>query len=67
LAGETYISWYGCKPEENPCSKKEYCNRYLFATDLNYDIAVSTLYKICCTEENNYRLFIKKDEPIENN
>ena len=58
-----------CAQEENECPKKEECRRYLNANE-----GTSwTLFKYMCTEENNYHLFMEKentkdeDDNIENN
>lgn len=47
-----------CTQEENNCPKKEECRRYLNANE-----GTSwTLFKYMCTEENDYHLFMKKEE-----
>lgn len=47
-----------CTQEENECPKKEECRRYLNANE-----GTSwTLFKYMCTEENDYHLFMEKEE-----
>lgn len=47
-----------CTQEENECPKKEECRRYLNANE-----GTSwTLFKYMCTEENDYHLFMKKED-----
>lgn len=47
-----------CTQEENNCPKKEECRRYLNANE-----GTSwTLFKYMCTEENDYHLFMEKEE-----
>lgn len=63
------IFYYCCTQENNNCSNKESCMRYLNAESEPH----TTLYKYACTEENNYHLYMKKestkneDDNIENN
>ena len=58
-----------CTQEGNECPKKEECRRYLNANE-GTDWA---LFKYMCTEDNNYHLFMEKentkdeDDNIENN
>lgn len=47
-----------CTQEENECPKREECRRYLNANE-GTDW---TLFKYMCTEENNYHLFMEKEE-----
>lgn len=47
-----------CTQEENNCPKKEECRRYLNVNE-GTDWA---LFKYMCTEENNYHLFMEKEE-----
>ena len=48
---------YYCKQDDNnTCSKKEECKRYMECT---VEKPQATLYKISCTEDNNFLLFIK--------
>lgn len=54
------ILYYCCAQENNDCPNKETCMRYLNAESEPY----ATLYKYACTEDNNYHLYIKKDEDI---
>ena len=51
---------YFCTRDNNTCPKKETCGRYLEAENKN----IATLFKMSCTERNNYVLYIeyKKDE-----
>lgn len=50
-----------CAQEENECPKKEECRRYLNANE-----GTSwTLFKYMCTEENDYHLFMEKEETTE--
>ena len=47
-----------CTQEENECPKREECRRYLNANE-----GTSwTLFKYMCTEENDYHLFMEKEE-----
>lgn len=63
------IFYYCCTQENNNCPNKESCMRYLNAESEPH----TTLYKYACTEENNYHLYMKKentkneDDNIENN
>jgi len=63
------IFYYCCTQENNNCPNKETCMRFLNAESEPY----TTLYKYACTEENNYHLYMKKentkneDDNIENN
>ena len=43
--------------EDNRCPKKESCKRYLHANEHTS----LKLYKLPCTRENNYLLYIKED------
>lgn len=52
-----------CTQEENECPKKEECRRYLNANE-GTDW---TLFKYMCTEDNNYHLYMKKENKDENN
>lgn len=46
-----------CAQEENECPKKEECRRYLNANE-----GTSwTLFKYMCTEENDFHLFMEKE------
>ena len=47
-----------CSQEDNECPKREECRRYLNANE-GTDW---TLFKYMCTEENNYHLFMEKEE-----
>ena len=63
------IFYYCCTQENNNCPNKETCMRFLNAESEPH----TTLYKYSCTEENNYHLFMEKentkneDDNIENN
>ena len=47
-----------CTQEENECPKREECRRCLNANE-----GTSwTLFKYMCTEENDYHLFMEKEE-----
>ena len=47
-----------CTQENNDCPKKEECRRYLNANE-----GTSwALFKYMCTEENDYHLFMEKEE-----
>lgn len=48
---------YYCTKENNTCPKKESCKRYIEA-DNNPCI---TLFKMMCTKDNNYLLYIKAE------
>ena len=53
-----------CTQEDNECPKREECRRYLNANE-GTDWA---LFKYMCTEDNDYHLFMEKeDENIINN
>jgi arginyl-tRNA--protein-N-Asp/Glu arginylyltransferase len=54
---------YYCTQEDNDCPKKEECKRFMVAE--NQDTA--TLFKMACTEDNNYVLFMNYEKNIENN
>ena len=47
-----------CTQEDNECPKREECRRYLNANE-GTDW---TLFKYMCTEENDYHLFMEKEE-----
>ena len=49
---------YYCTQENNTCPKKENCKRYVEVEGKNH----ATLFKVACTEDNNYVLFIKHQE-----
>lgn len=49
---------YYCTRDNNTCSKKETCERYLEADNKNS----ATLFKLSCTENNNYILYIKQEK-----
>ena len=49
---------YYCTQENNYCPKKEECKRFIEAE--NQDTA--TLFKVACTEDNDYVLFMKHKE-----
>jgi len=55
------ILYYCCTQENNDCPNKEKCMRYLNAESAPH----ATLFKYACTEENNYLLFIPKEEATE--
>lgn len=48
---------YYCTNKNNTCQKKESCKRYLDVDGKNH----TTLYKMACTENNNYILYIKEN------
>lgn len=48
---------YYCTQENNTCLKKDNCKRYVEANDKPN----ATLFKVACTEDNNYILFIKAE------
>lgn len=48
---------YYCTNKNNTCKKKESCKRYLDVDGKNH----ATLFKMACTENNNYILYIKKE------
>lgn len=54
------ILYYCCTQEDNDCPNKETCMRYLNAESAPH----ATLFKYACTEDNNYHLYLKKDEDI---
>ena len=49
---------YYCTNENNICPKKETCKRYVEVEGKNH----ATLFKVACTEDNNYVLFMKYKE-----
>lgn len=51
-------SIYYCTNENNKCPKKEECKRYLEAECED----CTTLFKVACTENNHYILFIKSEK-----
>ena len=55
------ILYYCCTQTNNDCPNKEKCMRYLNATTAPH----ATLFKYACTEENNYLLFIPKEDTTE--
>lgn len=58
---EKMTSYICCKRGGNNCPKKEECRRYI-----NADIGVAwNLFKYMCTEENDYHLFMEKEETTE--
>ena len=47
-----------CTQEDNECPRREECRRYLNANE-----GTSwTLFKYMCTEENDYHLFMEREE-----
>ena len=50
-------SIYHCTQENNICPKKESCKRYINSGECH-----TTLFKMACTEDNDYILFIKHEE-----
>ena len=52
---------YYCTQENNTCPKKEECKRFVNAEGKNN----ATLFKVSCTENNDYLLFIKYIEEKE--
>jgi len=57
------IFYYCCTQENNNCPNKETCMRYLNAESEPH----TTLYKYSCTEDNNYHLFMKKENTKDEN
>ena len=55
------ILYYCCTQENNDCPNKEKCMRYLSAESAPH----ATLFKYACTEENNYLLFMPKEDTTE--
>lgn len=53
---------YYCTQEDNDCPKKEECKRFMNAENQ----CTATLFKVACTEENNYVLFMTYEENNEN-
>ena len=53
---------YFCTKENNTCTKKDECKRYVENSE-NKNSA--TLFKLSCTEKNNHVLFIKTSETQE--
>lgn len=49
---------YYCENENNTCPKCEECTRYLESEGKEK----ATLFKMACTENNDYVLFIKTDK-----
>lgn len=49
---------YYCTQENNDCPKKEECKRYIEAENQS----VATLFKMACTEDNDYILFMKYED-----
>jgi hypothetical protein len=48
---------YYCTQENNTCLKKDDCKRYVESDGKPN----ATLFKVACTEDNNYILFIKAE------
>ena len=46
---------YYCTKENNTCTKKEECTRYIESEGKDK----ATLFKMACVKENNYQLFIE--------
>ena len=55
-------SLYYCIQENNTCPKKEDCKRYMESENKNK----ATLFKMACTENNDYVLFMKYEKKEEN-
>ena len=53
---------YYCKNENNTCSKKDECLRYINANNQ----PSATLFKQACTVSNQYQLFIQKENEVNN-
>lgn len=51
-------SLYYCEYNENTCPKKEQCRRYVNIEDS----CVVPLFKMMCTEDNNYILFLQNND-----
>lgn len=51
-------SLYYCEHNENMCPKKEQCRRYANTEDL----CVVPFFKMMCTENNNYILFLQNND-----
>ena len=51
---------YYCTQDNNICPKKDECLRYVNAENKNN----TTLFKMSCTEDNDYVLFIKHEQVI---
>lgn len=49
--------FYYCEHYENTCPKKEQCRRYINTEDP----CVVSLFKMMCTENNNYVLFMQSE------
>ena len=56
------LNLYCCTQENNICPKKEECKRYIEVEGNNH----ATLFKMACTEDNDYVLFIKHETEKEN-
>lgn len=56
-------SLYFCKNDDNTCSLKESCRRFLEADGQ----MTATLFKAACTKNNNYVLYIQQKEGEEKN
>lgn len=50
---------YYCTQENNNCPKKEECKRYM---ESNNEKCHATLFKVACTEDNNYVLYMRHEE-----
>lgn len=46
---------YYCTKENNTCPKREECKRYIESDDKE---CITTLYKVACTDNNEYVLFM---------
>ena len=55
------MSIYYCTKDSNTCPRKDECERYVFAEGKNH----ATLFKLACTNINNYILFIQAEKDKE--
>lgn len=51
---------YHCTRDNNACEKRDTCERYV---TINEDCQ-TTLFKVACTEENNYILYVETNNNI---
>lgn len=52
---------YYCTKEDNYCPRREECKRFMKSENQ----CTTTLFKVMCTEDNNYVLYMKYEENLE--
>lgn len=51
---------YYCTNENNTCPKRDDCKRFL--DSFNNQNCTATLFKVACTQDNKYVLFLSKNK-----